>query len=535
MNIFDRVIAAVSPQAGAKRAAYRRQIGLLDGLRAYDGASTTRRTTGWRTNRTAADAELSAGGAKLRERARDLVRNNPYAAKIVAAHADNIVGSGITPRANSGTPALDEKINKMFDAWSKKASIEGMMDFYGMQYLACREMVEGGDVLARQQFVKIEQNPVSSKPEDQISPLRIRILEAEYLDDAKNAAAGSGVIVNGVELNKDGSRKGYWIFPQHPGASVQNSKLGRESKRVPAEEVAHLYEMQRQQTRGATWFAPVVVSLKDIDDYNQAELIRKKLEACMVGIVTPGDDEEAPIGIDESEGAGIVDADGFPVERFEPGMFAYLHGGRDIKFNSPAISAGMEAYVRIQLRRLSAGVRMPYELMTGDLSQANYSSNRMGIMQYRRFVEHVQWHIMIPQFCDPIWNWFILSLVAMGVIQENVRVPAKWAPAAHAAINPLDDVKADVMEVRAGFRSPQDVIGARGFTPAEVINDLTEWNVAIDAAGLTLDSDPRNVAINGQLQFDSADPGAKDPPPAAPAGKNGKAKQQGNANGKETK
>ncbi|WP_195161834.1 phage portal protein [Mesorhizobium sp. NBSH29] len=524
---------------GAKRASYRKQIDLIESARAYDGASRSRRTAGWGTSKTAADAELSKAGAILLERSRDLVRNNPYATKIVAAHADNIIGTGIVPRANTGSPDLDAKINKMFDNWSRRASIEGVGDFYGMQYLACREMVEGGDVLARRLYIKSDQPVASSKPEDQISPLRIRILEAEYLDSAKNVASGSGIIVNGVEMNKDGSRKGYWLFQQHPGASVQNAKLGRESKRFPAEDIAHLYEMQRQQARGAPWLAPIMVSMKDLDDYNQAELIRKKLEACMVGVVIPGEDEDAPIGIDESGAAtGITDADGFPIERFEPGMFAYMHGGRDIKFNNPAISAGIESYIRVQLRRLASGARIPYELVTGDLSQANYSSNRMGMMQYRRFVEHVQYHMIIPLFCQPIWEWFIESLWLMNAIPKDTPVPVNWSPPAHAAINPVEDAKADILEVRAGFRSMPEVIGSRGRVASDVIKENIEWNTAIDAAGLILDTDPRNVSMNGQIQFEASGTDDKDgggeTSPDTPAAKSGKLKKQGKPDGKKS-
>lgn len=529
-NWFERALAAVAPATAAKRANYRRQFDIIENARAYEGASRTRRTANWRTARTSADAEITQGGEMLRQRARDLVRNNPYAAKLVTAHADNIVGAGIVPRANTGSEPLDATINKMFDAWVKHASIEGMMDFYGMQYLACREMVEGGDVLARKLYAKGSNVPVvlSNKPEDQISPLRIRILEAEFLDSTKNEARGSNLIVNGVELNKDGSRKGYWLFPQHPGNSVQNARLGRTSARVPVEEVAHLFEMQRQQTRGVTWFSPLVISMKDLDEYNQAELIRKKLEACMVGVVVPGDDDDGPIGLDETsgdgEGAAVVDSSGFPVERFEPGMFAYLRGGKDIKFNNPAISAGMEAYLRAQLRRMAAGGRLPYELLTGDLSQANYSSNRMGILQYRRFVEHVQWHVMIPMFCQPIWEWFIESLRLMQVVKQDVVVGVEWSPPKHEMISPLEDVKADILAARAGIRSMPDIIGATGRQVKQVLKEIDEWNQALDqtASGVVLDSDPRKVAINGQLQFEQSgesDDDEVEPPTAKPQGK----------------
>ena len=46
----------------------------------------------------AADHQVSAAGALLRDRMRDLVRNNPHAAKAVAVLVNNIIGSGLNRR-----------------------------------------------------------------------------------------------------------------------------------------------------------------------------------------------------------------------------------------------------------------------------------------------------------------------------------------------------------------------------------------------------------------------------------------------------
>jgi capsid protein len=49
--------------------------------RAYDGAKTGRRTDGWMTASSSANSEIGAAGNRLRDRARDLARNNPYGKK----------------------------------------------------------------------------------------------------------------------------------------------------------------------------------------------------------------------------------------------------------------------------------------------------------------------------------------------------------------------------------------------------------------------------------------------------------------------
>ncbi len=81
--------------------------------------------------------------------------------------------------------------------------------------------------------------------------------------------------------------------------------------------VAHLFERQRVQNRGVPWGTPAMRAIRDVDDWQNAELVRKKTEACLVGIVFGAEEDQMSI-------APIVqDADGNRVEQFEPGLIAY--------------------------------------------------------------------------------------------------------------------------------------------------------------------------------------------------------------------
>ena len=93
MNWFDRAIGTVAPRAGLRRVLARQSFAAL--TRGYDGAAKGRRTDGWRAPGTSADAEIAVAGGLLRDRMRDLVRNNPHAAKAVSVLVNNIVGAGI--------------------------------------------------------------------------------------------------------------------------------------------------------------------------------------------------------------------------------------------------------------------------------------------------------------------------------------------------------------------------------------------------------------------------------------------------------
>jgi lambda family phage portal protein len=207
-NWIDRALASVAPGAARKRLLERQAFEKL--ARAYDGAAVGRRTDGWRSSSNSADGEIASGASRLRDRMRDLTRNNPHAAKAVAVLVNNIVGAGIRPRAATGTDALDNRINELWEAWATQSDADGLADFHGLTTLAMREMIEGGDVFLRRRIRRIE---------DKLpAPLQLQLLEADHLDDTKiGALPDGGRIVRGIEYDAIGRRRAYWLFPDHPG------------------------------------------------------------------------------------------------------------------------------------------------------------------------------------------------------------------------------------------------------------------------------------------------------------------------------
>ncbi len=491
---FDRALAGIAPRTAARRVMARQAFEML--ARGYDGAARGRRTDGWRTPGSSADHEIATAGALLRDRMRDLVRNNPHAAKAVSVLANNIIGAGIMPRAASGDKALDRTVDKLFDDWSRECDADGQLDFYGLQTLICREMIEAGEVLVRRR---------PRRARDGLSvPLQLQVLEADFLDGTKAGTQGKERIIQGIAFDALGRRRAYWLFPEHPGNGAAGLAGSLQSKPVPATDIAHVYEKQRTQARGVPWGAPVIRSLRDLDDYEVAEIVRKKTEACVTAIVF-GDDEAqqgiAPV---------VVDAEGNRVEQFEPGLIAYARGGKDIRFNQPAATGGYAEYKRASLHTIAAGFRVPYELLTGDLSQVNYSSIRAGLVEFRRMIDAVQWQLFIPMCCAPLWRWFTEAAWAAGRIPHPV-VPVEWSPPRFEAVDPQKDALADLLAIRSGTMTLAEAIARQGRNPEAVLAEIAATNERLDELGLVLDSDPRRVTKTGVAQ-DALAPDASPPP-----------------------
>lgn len=494
-------------EAPAHRQAVNRTFGPRVVRREYDAASFGRLTESWLASSTSADTEIWSAARPLRDRSRDLVRNNPHAAKAVASLTANIVGEGIMPRPKTGDTNKDRAIRAVFDAWATRSQCDadGALDFYGIQSLVVREMIEGGEVLARRRLRR--------SSDGYAVPVQIQLLESDFLDATKNGGQGNGnFVIQGIEFATSGPTIGkpsaYWLYSEHPGSIFLAQRGSLVASAVPSSEVLHVFEKQRTQVRGVPWGTPAMRSLRELADYEEAELYRKKLEACMVGIVTNDDDLEMGVNpdpnvttADYSEAPGVYDAMGNPIERFEPGMFAYARGGKTITFNSPAVIGGYNEYKVSQLRSIAAGFRIPYELLSGDLSQVNFSSGRMGLLEFRRFVRAVQWQILIPMFLQPVWEWFCEAAYLAGKI-DSPTVPVQWAPPAFEWVNPVDDVAATTEALRTGQKSFEEVIAESGRDPEVVYAEIKAFQERCRKDGVVLDSDPSATSGRGVAQKD---------------------------------
>lgn len=484
INFLDRAIGAISPRAGVRRLVHRAALDQAE--RAYAGADRGRLRKGWRTRSTSADNEIAKDGQLLRDRMRDLVRNNALAANAIDILVTHAIGDGIVPKFKD--PAVQDE----FDRWAKKPDATGELDFGGIQALTAREMFEGGDGLVRR-----VRRPFNFGRD---VPLKLQVLEADQLDTTKDVTfAGRANLVQGIELDDLGAKTAFHLFDNHPGNAPLGG-AGFKSVRVPATEIAHLLEKQRTQVRGVPWGTPVITDLHELDGYKDAERVRKRLEACLVGVMTGGEDGDM-LGLEPTSDkpAGVYDAHGKRVEKFAPGMFYQAIGGRDVKFMQPTANGAYAEYTETEEHWIAAGFRMPHFVLTGRLDKVNYSSSKIGLEVFKRMISRLQWHTIIPLMLEPIMGWWIEAAYLAGIISDPS--PAyDWVPPRFYSADPIKDLKAQQGEVRSGFRAWQDVVTERGENADELAGRLEQDAKRFDDKGLVLDIDPRRMSQAGQTQ-----------------------------------
>lgn len=494
MNLIDRIVWAVSPSTALRRMQARMASDMLESSRRYNAATKGRRGANWNAKSTSAQTEISLDLITLRNRSRDMVRNNPFAAKAVQVIQNNVIGTGIRPSISNA------RAKNAWKAWAETTDCDwnGQMNFYGLQKQIMRTVAESGECIVVKRRLANTRSGV---------PIRLQVLEGDYIEHSRTYDVdGGGYIQNGIEYSGQGERVAYWLYERHPGDQRGPSFVGR---RVPASDVLHVYDVQRPgQVRGVPFGVSALLRLQDFDEYEDAQLVRQKIAACFSVFIT--DSSEALGGIDSAarEEAG----------RVEPGIIEYLPPGKQVSFASPPGAEGYTDYSRKILQGVSAAYGITYEALTNDLSAVNFSSARMGWLEMQRNIEDWQQRMIIPMLCQPVFDWFVAAATIAG--RGGAAINASWTTPRREMVDPTREVPAVITAIRGGLITQSEALRQAGYEPDDVYSEIAADNKAFDRLGLILDSDPRKVMKAGitqpYLDTASSAAGFDDPPPPAP-------------------
>jgi len=465
-----------------------------------EAANTGRRLSTWGLSSSGPNQLLGGSLSALRARTRELVRNDPQVDGGLDTLVSNLIGMGISPRWQLSNPKLKKNIQALWSDWVPEADSNGLLDFYGLQALAARAIIESGEV-----FFRFRPRYLS----DGLSvPLQLQILEADHLDEGYNTIAPNGNEIRmGIEFNGIGQRVAYWFFRQHPGETFITVINQFERVRIPASEVLHIFKPLRPgQIRGRPWLASVIVSMHELNQFNDAELVRKKTAAMFGGFITqpPEETDDLPNLLGTHSGE---DTDGADIIDFQPGTFPTLPAGYNVSFSAPAdVGGNYEQFVKHQERRAARGMAgLTYEKFTGDLTGVNYSSIRAGNLEFQRQCKQFIFNVLVFQMCRPIAKYwvnqaFLSNAVALpgyanNPIQYN-RI--KWTIDGWPWVDPEKDLNASKGLIRNGLSSRTQEVAERGLDVETLEEEIMLDNIRADQGKLVFDSDPRNTDNSGR-------------------------------------
>jgi lambda family phage portal protein len=465
MNWLDRLVNYVNPEAGYKRRISRTAMRMVDG---YTGASKTKRALSeYFTTQTDANAVLTYDIQTLRDRSRDLCRNNPLALGAINTKVSNIIGTGLRLQScvnwrflgmtETQADEWKETVEREFSLWaeSKDSDVERALDFYEQQELAIRSVFESGDAFVLLPHVATPGMPYRT---------RIQLIEADRVCNEGNQA-DTETLCMGVEKNSYGAPVAYHVMSSHPGAipfvdwtwrkiPAFGAKTGRRN-------ILHMYFKRRPgQSRGVPDLAPVIEALKQLGRYTEGELMAAVISGMFtVFVKSEGEGVFAPMDPTGETGGKATDED----YKLGPGAIVGLDPNEDVTTANPGRpNQAFDPFVQSILRQIGVALELPFEILVKHFT-SSYSAARAALLDaWKYFLGRRRW--MSANFCQPIYEAWLEEAIALGRIEapgflggdpaiRKAYADAYWIGPARGQIDELKEVQAAEIRVRRGFSS----------------------------------------------------------------------------------
>lgn len=491
----DAAISVIAPGWALRRLQARTTTKMLG---SYRGAEKNRLRGDWKALNGSADADLLPDLPTLRQRSRDLNRNDAHASGITGTVVENVVGTGLRPQSRPDMDELElspeqsdlftKKSERAWKRWCPQADAQNRMTFYEIQSLVKRQILENGDVFVIP--LMIQDEPWRHYR------LALEVIEADRCE-TPIGMTGKPNLRDGVELGDRGQPIAYHIRKRHPG-DVMLGQAGvtgqQEWIRYPAfnaagrPNVLHLFHVKRPgQTRGEPFFAPVMTRFKDLSDGIEAEIVAMRVAACFAAFVTKTD----PYGALTSN--TTTNANAQKLESIEPGMIEYLNVGETISFGDPKRPAGSLApFVEAVLRSIGSALNLPLELVLKDFSKTNYSSARAALLEARRFFRGSQtW--LAERLCQPCWEWVLeeawlkQELPPVDLMGEARAdwMTAHWIAPGWGWVDPVKEVESSKLAIESGLSTLADECASQGRNWEDVMRQRKREQELMDELGLT--------------------------------------------------
>jgi len=497
--------------------------------RMYAGARPSRLTLNWQASTTSGDAELRASHAALRDRSRALCRDASFAKRARDLVVNNVIGSGMgmqaqvkTARDGIDLKSVNDDIEDAWEQWKRADHFHtaGTMHFNDFERACMAQVFEAGEVIVRMHNRRFGESLI---------PLGLELIESERLAD-QIMQPMPGVLGNyrqGIEVDGFERPIAYWIRNRTPNDLRISGPLQDGVFRVPASEIFHIRLAERiPQARGVPWMHAVILKLNDMSEYTAAELTAARSSANYFATLETADDDA--LGAEEQE-------DGSRQLEIQPSMILKTFAGEKLNFHSPnRPNSAMDAFMRHMLREMAAGLSIPYETLSQDYSQSNYSSSRLSLIDARdHWQARQQW--WIRTFREPLHRkWLETAVMARAIssikletfLADRARFEAvRFKPRGWTWIDPTKEVDAFKEAIKGGMTTITDVIAmtGNGMDIEDVIDTRKRELAMFEEAGIDVDT---TVPEEAQPVPEPAVPAQQDQPPQDQQEQDGSAEDQ---------
>lgn len=455
------------------------------------------------------DQEIRKDALALRSNSRRLANNNPYMRRYLRALGDHVVGpSGFTLQSTYATKAKTRrdpyasKNEQEFARWGRKGSctVCGQFSWLDVQRMGLRTAAMDGECFIR--IVRGYRNDFG---------IALQFLDADLLDHTYTIVGGKGQnsIIMGVEVDDYGRPVAYHFTdplsarPSYPrGARI----------RIPAADIIHLIDRERAvQTRGVPWAASVMYLISMLGHYWEAEVAAARHEAERIAFIKSPNGALEEVDEDSDRG-GPVPVDPMAAAARMPAATSIYYQGvpAGVEIDIPKAehpTTAFSEFSKAMLKGIASGLGISYATLASDLTQVNFSSIRTGTLEDREYYRELQ-GLMIETLCERVYEEFIYMAVLKGALTMpngatfEAFAAHEWEPRGWDWVDPKNDTQAKIASIDALLDTRTRILAERGLNFADVVAKLKEEKEAIDAAGLTPVTPPKNL----QAADDPANP-----------------------------
>lgn len=476
----------------------------------------------WQPTLKSADADTIHDAAKLRARARDLVRNHPFAKQALRASRLGVIGKklryscrpdwrflGITREESVRWGQEYERL------WETYAHGPGAFIDAGRRLNFTQLMGLGHDCL----FTDGEALGGLEWDERRKWRTCLQLVDVDRLSNP-NGMPETVTRKGGVELDQFQAPVGYYIRRNHPGdIGVIGSRpwvwdyVPRETQWGRAVMI-HAYEMERPgQTRGVTAFASTLTAMKQGQEYTSAALAQQIKQASYAAVLTSQanykDALELVNGMDPTQAVDIV-------ALAEENMIAAMehHERVQFRFNGKQVpvlwpgekfelvkagegAAQIGEFQSQATREYAAGTGTNPVEVSQDYSNVNYSSAKMAAAVAFRHYE-ARREQLLYQFGLPIVGAFLEEVVHAGFpLPKGIKpyefydalpalIAGKFLTQGAPMLDPVKERQGQMQGYTLGVETLQDIAAEEGVDYYEQLEQQARETQERMALGLPL-------------------------------------------------
>ena len=430
----------------------------------------------------------------LRERTRDLAMNSPVATAAVNATRTSWVGTGLKPKpkidyellgiSKEAASDLEKKIKNEFSLWANSTLCDAcdLNNFYELQQIAFLDWLKNGE-----EFVLVS---YAEETENMPYSLRLRLILADRIstpgayggeyDGFDKEQPDGNRIMNGVEIDRQGKVVAYHISSTFPN---ENEAITTEWKRVLKRgattgnpNILHVFNAESaEQYRGVPFLAPVIMSIKQLTRYTEAEIMAAVVNSMFAIFIQTesGDDIDGFGGEDDDMNTAPSDGDEI---KLGAGTINFLKEGEKVEaVESKHPSGNYESFVGAFSMLIGAALEISPEVLMKKFSN-NFSASKGALNEtWRAFSMRRKW--FVDDFCKQVYElWFaeavsIRRIKAPGFFADplirNAYTNATWTGPAQGCLNPVQEANAAVIRIKNGLSTREDECAAINGTDYE--------------------------------------------------------------------